>query len=141
MGQERGNSVVNKNDLISTASLKTPSQRKKSHQCSQCNYSSLYASKLKNHINKHQGDKANKCNQCNFASSWAAALRSHLKIHSGEKKYICNQCEFMSIHGGTLFLKTDNGNSTWGSEFKLIKTVFKYCVFIFTHVFLQLVQG
>ena len=46
-----------------------------------------------------------------------------------------------SIHGGTLFLKTDNGNSTWGSEFKLIKTVFKYCVFIFTHVFLQLVQG
>ena len=36
MGQERGNSVVNKDDFISPITLKTPGLREKSNQCTKC---------------------------------------------------------------------------------------------------------
>ena len=128
--QESG--VININDPLSPIVLNSQNERKKSSQCSQCNYLSLCPNELKTHPKMHIREKTKECNQCNFASTWASALRDHQNLHRGEKSNKCNQCDFASSWAGSLrsHLKTHSGEKsnkcnqcdyTWSSASNLRK--------------------
>ena len=50
----------------------------------------------------HSGEKLNKCNQCDYATLHAYNLREHLKTHSGEKPNQCNVCDYASSRASNL---------------------------------------
>ena len=81
--------------------LKTHS-REKSHKCTQCDFATVWASRLKTHLKSHSGEKSHKCKQCRYAFIEASGLRRHLKTHTGEKSHKCNQCGYASIEAGKL---------------------------------------
>ena len=80
----------------------------------QCNYSSIQAGNLENHIQTHSGEKLFKCYECNYWGSEASRVKVHkrqhtgenrsnaeagkVKVHkqkhTGEKLFKCHQCNF-----------------------------------------------
>ena len=60
---------------------KAMAKKEKTHKCNQCDYSSLWAKRLRAHLKTHSGEKAFKCNQCDYASVEKRNLNRHLKTH------------------------------------------------------------
>ena len=69
----------------------------KSYRCNQCDYACVDSGNFRRHSRVHLGEKAHNCNQCDYASVQASTLRRHLKTHTGEKPFKCNQCEYASV--------------------------------------------
>ena len=65
--------------------------------CNQCDYTSTYASKLREHMKTHSDEMSNKCSLCDYASPDPSALRTHLKKHSGAIK---NFSKNLKMHSG-----------------------------------------
>ena len=60
----------------------------------QCDYASVQAGDLREHLKTHSGEKSYNCNQCNFASLQASNLKTHWKIAQ------CSQSNFASFCAG-----------------------------------------
>ena len=60
----------------------------------QCDYASIQAGDLREHLKTHSGEKSYNCNQCNFASLQASNLKTHWKIAQ------CSQSNFASFCAG-----------------------------------------
>ena len=58
---------------------------KKRTSTTNCNFPSIQAGDLREHLKTPSGEKSFKCNHCDFPSVQAGDLRKHLKTLSGEK--------------------------------------------------------
>ena len=56
-----------------------------SYNCNQCDFSSVHARALREHMKIHSIGKINQCNQCDFATVQVYNLRSHMKTEKKQK--------------------------------------------------------
>lgn len=95
----------------------------KRFRCDQCGYSTLRASDLADHKNKHTGNKPYKCDQCPYEGGSPSLLRAHKSGCHEDKPYKCDYCPFVArsdaalsdhknIHTGNMPYKCDQCDYT-----------------------------
>ncbi|KAK8375906.1 hypothetical protein O3P69_008563 [Scylla paramamosain] len=68
--------------------------RKTTHYCPYCSYSSHFVNNLKKHVYAHTGEKPFSCPHCAYCTNSPSHLKRHMNTHRGEKQFICSHCSY-----------------------------------------------
>ncbi|KAK9883307.1 hypothetical protein WA026_001487 [Henosepilachna vigintioctopunctata] len=84
--------------------------------CEFCDYSAGNATALKNHMNKHTKEKQHQCSFCEFNTLWEGYLKMHIRRKHGDltmgtgnsvKEYPCQYCNYKALTPSSLKLHTN----------------------------------
>lgn len=74
----------------------------KTHQCSQCSYSTINRCDLVKHCRTHSGVKPFSCPHCSYQTGDKSNLKQHLRIHTGEKPFSCPYCPYRATRRSSI---------------------------------------